>query len=79
LALKSVIFQKAWGVRKFGSPHFLHEYTTIKRIMRKYFINDVHAGDYGFLSKRVRYAIASATTRYPSIAIKLEIAEATNG
>jgi hypothetical protein len=23
-APKSVIFQKAWGVRKFGSPHFLH-------------------------------------------------------
>jgi hypothetical protein len=29
LAPKSDIFQKAWGVRKFGSPHFLHVYTTI--------------------------------------------------
>jgi hypothetical protein len=28
-APKSIIFQNAWGVRKFGSPHFLHEYTTI--------------------------------------------------
>jgi hypothetical protein len=68
-----------WGVRKFSLQHFLHAYTTIEVIFRKYFINDVHAGDYGFLSKRVRYAIASATTRYPSIAIKLEIAEAING
>ncbi len=34
---------------------------------------------YGFLNKRVRYAIESATARYPSILIKLAIVEATNG
>jgi hypothetical protein len=33
-APKLVIFQNAWGVRKFGSPHFLHEYTTIGVITR---------------------------------------------
>jgi hypothetical protein len=26
LAPKSVIFQNAWGARKFSSPHFLHVY-----------------------------------------------------
>jgi hypothetical protein len=30
VAPKSAIFQKAWGVRQFGSPHFLHVYTTIE-------------------------------------------------
>jgi magnesium transporter len=34
---------------------------------------------YGFLNKRVRYAIESAIARYPSILIKLAIVEATNG
>jgi hypothetical protein len=29
-----VIFQNARGVRKFGSPHFLHEYTTIEEVFR---------------------------------------------
>ena len=33
----------------------------------------------GFLNKRVRYAIESATARYPIIAIKLAMVEATNG
>ena len=33
-APKSDMFQKACGVRKFGSPHFLHEYTTIGVITR---------------------------------------------
>ena len=40
-APKSVMFQKAWGVGKFGSMHFLHVIRTIERRSRKYFINDV--------------------------------------
>jgi hypothetical protein len=35
--------------------------------------------NYGFLNKRVRYAIESATARYPIIAIKLAIVEAMKG
>jgi hypothetical protein len=35
--------------------------------------------NYGFLNKRVRYAIESATARYPIIAIKLAIVEAIKG
>ena len=35
LAPKSDIFQKACGVRKFGSPHFLHEYTDHKENIQK--------------------------------------------
>ena len=35
------IFQKACGVRRFGSPHFLHVYTTIEVKFRKYLINDI--------------------------------------
>ena len=34
---------------------------------------------YGFLNKRVRYAIESATTRYPIMLIKLAIVEAIKG
>lgn len=34
---------------------------------------------YGFLNSRVRYAIESATARYPIMAIKLAIVEAMNG
>jgi hypothetical protein len=34
---------------------------------------------YGFLNKRVRYAIESATARYPMIVIKLAMVEATKG
>ena len=34
---------------------------------------------YGFLNKRVKYAIQSATTRYPIILIKLAMAEAMKG
>ena len=34
---------------------------------------------YGFLNKRVRYAIESATIRYPIILIKLAIVEAIKG
>jgi hypothetical protein len=45
LAPKSDIFQKECGVRKFGSPHFLHEYTTIEVIFRKYFMNNGNTGD----------------------------------
>ena len=33
---------------------------------------------YGFLNKRVRYAIESATARYPIIVIKLAMVEAPN-
>jgi hypothetical protein len=35
-APKSVMFQKAWGVGKFGSPHFLHVIRTIKRSLWKW-------------------------------------------
>ena len=35
--------------------------------------------NYGLLNKRVRYAIESATARYPIIAIKLAIVEAMKG
>jgi len=31
---KSVIFQNACGVRKIGSPHFLHVYMPIKGVFR---------------------------------------------
>lgn len=36
-------------------------------------------GSYGFLKRRVRYAIVSATARYPIMAIKLPIVEAMKG
>jgi hypothetical protein len=36
VAPKSAIFQKAWGVRQFGSPHFLQNITGIKGIFRLY-------------------------------------------
>ena len=34
---------------------------------------------YDFLNKRVKYAIESATTRYPMIVIKLAMVEAIKG
>ena len=34
---------------------------------------------YGFLNKRVRYAIEFAIARYPIVVIKLAMVEATNG
>jgi hypothetical protein len=34
---------------------------------------------YGFLNKRVRYAIESATARYPIILLKLAMVEAAKG
>jgi hypothetical protein len=39
--------------------------------------NKVHT--YDFLNKRVRYAIESATARYPIIVIKLAMVEAMKG
>jgi hypothetical protein len=41
--------------------------------------NDLEQGSYGLLKRRVRYAIVSATVRYPIIAIKLPIVEAMKG
>ena len=52
-APKSDMFQKACGVRKFSSPHFLHEYTTIKRIFGLYLFNDVNISDTQRLSVNV--------------------------
>jgi hypothetical protein len=40
---------------------------------------DLEEGNYGFLKRRVRYAIESATARYHIIAIKLPIVEAMKG
>gem|GEM_PF-5828099 len=44
-----------------------------------YHFQPISSPCYGFLNKRVRYAIESATAMYPIIVLKLAMVEATNG